>query len=238
MPSPTLTYVLLCGLAIALVWTIVTDLRSRTISNNLTLSVALGAPLYWLSSGLALWPGVAAQLALALAVFAVCCALFALRQMGGGDVKLLTALALWVPPSQFTLLLVAMAMLGWVLTMAMAAWRIARFPASHAHPRRDVILLVVGTLVAAVFASAVLGGPDLPLPLALQRLATSSAAAALALALMPLIVLLGVTLGSIRIIRRHQANLAVPYGLAISLAAIWILGSGGIPGAPAIAAGG
>ena len=118
MQSEISTYVLLAGLAIALLWVIVTDLKSRTISNRLTMAVALGAPIFWLSTGLPLWPGVALQIGLAAIVFAVCCILFAIRQMGGGDVKLLSALALWVPPSQFTLLLVALAMLGWVLTMA------------------------------------------------------------------------------------------------------------------------
>ncbi|HAD18682.1 MAG TPA: peptidase, partial [Erythrobacter sp.] len=111
MQSEISTYVLLAGLAIALLWVIVTDLKSRTISNRLTMAVALGAPIFWLSTGLPLWPGVALQIGLAAIVFAVCCILFAIRQMGGGDVKLLSALALWVPPSQFTLLLVAMAML-------------------------------------------------------------------------------------------------------------------------------
>ena len=238
MPSQTFTYVLLCALAIALLWVIVTDLRSRTISNRLTLTIAAGAPLFWLASGLSLWPGVAAQLALAFAVFAVCTALFALRQMGGGDVKLLAALALWIPPSQFVLLLIAMAMLGWVLTMAMAAWRIARFPAVPSRSVRDSLLLVAGTLVAALFASAVLGGPALPLPAILAALGGPTVIATLLVAFVPLLVLLVVTLGSIRIIRRHQANLAVPYGLAISLAGIWVLSTGQVLAAPAIVAAG
>ena len=42
--------------------------------------------------------------------------LFALRAMGGGDVKLLTALALWIEPLWFLRLLVVMALLGGVLT--------------------------------------------------------------------------------------------------------------------------
>ncbi|MFW2350488.1 A24 family peptidase [Qipengyuania sp.] len=238
MHSQTFTYVLLCGLAIALLWVIVTDLRSRTISNRLTLTIAAGAPLYWLSLGLPLWPGVALQLGLALAVFAVCCVLFAIRQMGGGDVKLLTALALWIPPSEFTLLLVAMAMLGWVLTMAVGAWRVARSQATGARPTLDAALLGLGTAIAAVFASAVLGGPTLPVPQAIASLGAASSAAMLALVLAPFVVLLAVTLGSIRIIRRHDADLWVPYGPAISLAAIWILASGELLAGTAIPAGG
>ena len=57
MQSEISTYVLLAGLAIALLWVIVTDLKSRTISNRLTMAVALGAPVFWLSTGLPLWPG-------------------------------------------------------------------------------------------------------------------------------------------------------------------------------------
>ena len=226
MQSEIFTYVLLAGLAIALVWVIVTDLKSRTISNRLTITVALGAPLYWFAVGLALWPGVAFQLGLALVVFAVCCILFAIRQMGGGDVKLLTALALWVPPSQFTLLLIAMAMLGWVLTMAVGAWRVAHSTTIRTSPARDAFLLAIGTAVAALFASSVLGGPRLSLPPGLIDWAASSPTAAIALVAAPFVVLLFVTLGSIRIIRRHDRELWVPYGPAISLAGIWIVASG------------
>ncbi|WP_233996510.1 prepilin peptidase, partial [Erythrobacter sp. HI0074] len=226
MQNQIFTYVLLAGLAIALLWVIVTDLRHRTISNRLTLTVALGAPLYWLSIGLPLWPGIGFQIGLSLLVFATCCVLFAIRQMGGGDVKLLTALALWIPPSQFTLLLIAMAMLGWVLTMGIAAWRVAHSTTIRTRPARDTAMLLVGTLIAALFASAVLGGPQLPVPEALIAAAASSASAAIALVAAPFAVLLIVTFGSIRIIRRHERDLWVPYGPAISLAGIWIVASG------------
>ncbi len=226
MQSEIFTYVLLVGLAIALLWVIVTDLKSRTISNRLTMAIALGAPLFWLSVGLSFWPGVAIQIGLALAVFAVCCILFAIRQMGGGDVKLLTALALWIPPSQFTLLLIAMAMLGWVLTMAIGAWRVAHSTTIRTRPARDATLLLVGTGVAALFASAVLGGPRLSLPASMVDLATSSPIVTIALMLAPFVILLIVTLVSIRIIRRHDRDLWVPYGPAISLAALWIMANG------------
>ena len=238
MQSQIFTYVLLAGLAIALLWVIVTDLKSRTISNRLTMTIAIGAPLYWLSVGLPLWPGVAFQIGLALLVFAVCCVLFAIRQMGGGDVKLLTALALWVPPSQFTLLLVAMAMLGWVLTMAIGAWRVAHSKTIKTRPARDTVLLVIGTAIAALFASAVLGGPKLPMPPGLAGMGTTSPAAAIALMLAPFTILLIVTLGSIRIIRRHDRDLWVPYGPAISLAGIWIVVSGQLLAGHVAAAGG
>jgi len=62
----------------------------------------------------------------ALATFAVLAALFALRAMGGGDVKLLTALALWIAPLLFVKLIVIMALLGGVLTIVFGAWHVMR----------------------------------------------------------------------------------------------------------------
>ena len=117
-------YVLLAGLAIALLFAAYTDLRSRKIANWLTAAIALGAPLFWLSSGLALWPAIAIQIGMAVAAFAVLAGLFAVRMMGGGDVKLLTALALWVAPSDYLALLLIMALVGGVLTLVIGAWNV------------------------------------------------------------------------------------------------------------------
>lgn len=59
MQGVDFSYVLLGGLAIALLVAAYTDLKSRKIANWLTLGIAGGAPLFWLASGLALWPDVA-----------------------------------------------------------------------------------------------------------------------------------------------------------------------------------
>ena len=119
-------YGLLAMLAIALLVAAFTDLRSRHIGNWLNGAIALAAPLFWWASGLSLWPDVALQLGVALAAFAVLAGLFALRAMGGGDVKLLTALALWIAPIPFLRLVILMALLGGVLTLLFAAWHIMR----------------------------------------------------------------------------------------------------------------
>ena len=119
-------YGLLCALAIALLIAAFTDIRSRRIANWLNGAIALGAPVYWYASGMALWPDVAWQLGLALATFAVLSGLFAIRAMGGGDVKLLTALALWIEPASFLRLLMMMALLGGVLTIGFGLWHVAR----------------------------------------------------------------------------------------------------------------
>jgi prepilin peptidase CpaA len=46
--------------------------------------------------------------------------------MGGGDVKLLTALALWIEPTLFLKLVIMMALLGGVLTLIFGAWHVMR----------------------------------------------------------------------------------------------------------------
>ena len=119
------SYGLLGALAIALVIAAVTDLRSRQIDNWLNAAIAAGAPLFWLASGLSLG-AVGLQIAVALAVLIVLAGLFAMGAMGGGDVKLLTALALWIEPTGFLKLLIIMALLGGVLTIIFGAWHIAR----------------------------------------------------------------------------------------------------------------
>jgi prepilin peptidase CpaA len=126
MLSEYLHYGLLVCLAIALLVAAITDIRSRSISNWLNAGIALAAPLYWWSSGLDLWPGVALQLGIALAAFVLLAGLFALKMMGGGDVKLLTVLALWIEPVWFLKLLIVMALVGGVLTVGMGAWHIMR----------------------------------------------------------------------------------------------------------------
>src|SRR5687768_10362017 len=121
-----LHYGLLVALAIALLVAAATDWRRRQIDNWLNAGIALTAPLFWWASGLDLWPGVALQLGVGLAAFAVFAGMFALKWMGGGDVKLLTALALWIEPEWFARLLIVMALVGGVLTIVMGAWHVAR----------------------------------------------------------------------------------------------------------------
>ena len=134
-------YGLLAALAIALLVAAFTDLRSRYIGNWLTGAIALGAPLFWWASGLALWPGVALQLGVALGTFAVLAVLFAIRAMGGGDVKLLTALALWIEPALFLNLILMMALLGGVLTIVFGAWHVMR-------RQRDKLAIPYGVAIA------------------------------------------------------------------------------------------
>jgi prepilin peptidase CpaA len=137
-----LHYGLLCGLAIALVVAAVTDIRRRQIDNWLNGAIVLAAPIYWWASGLSLWPGVAMQLGVALACFAAFAAMFALRMMGGGDVKLLTALALWIEPTWFLKLLIVMALAGGVLTLVLGARHLMK-------RQRDRLAVPYGVAISA-----------------------------------------------------------------------------------------
>ena len=141
MLDDPIRFALLCALAVALLIAAATDIRSRRIANKLNAVIALGAPLFWWASGLAIWPDVAIQLGLAIGTFAVLSILFALKAMGGGDVKLLTALALWIPPAQFVQLLIIMALLGGLLTLVMGAWHVTR-------RRKDRLAIPYGVAIA------------------------------------------------------------------------------------------
>lgn len=108
---------LLALLAAMLVCAAATDIRARIIPNPLNAAIALLAPLYWWGLGLSVWPEMAIQVGLGLAVFAVFAGMFALGMMGGGDVKMLGALALWLPAGALISLLVLMALIGGVVTV-------------------------------------------------------------------------------------------------------------------------
>lgn len=109
---------LLVALVALLVAAAMTDLRSRIISNRLNSIIAALAPVWWLANGLPLWPDMALQLLGGAVVFGLFAALFAFGLMGGGDVKLLGALALWFPWTMVAQLLVLMAVLGGLVTLA------------------------------------------------------------------------------------------------------------------------
>ncbi|NNM76810.1 peptidase [Sphingomonas sp. ID1715] len=114
-------HALLAILALLLLVAAGTDLRSRTIANGLNLLIALLAPAYWWATGLSFWPDMALQLALAACVFGLFAFMFAMGWMGGGDVKLLAALALWLPLYSVVKLLIGMSLLGGLLTLGFVA---------------------------------------------------------------------------------------------------------------------
>ena len=142
MRSEYFSYGLLAALAIALLIAAFTDIRARRISNKLSLAVALGAPLFWVATGLSPWPGVPLQFAVAAGCLVICCLFFAIGWMGGGDVKLLTAMALWFPLIEFLRMMILISIIGLVLTLAFGAWHIAR-------RQRERVAIPYGVAIAA-----------------------------------------------------------------------------------------
>jgi prepilin peptidase CpaA len=116
MTNVPFTDLMLGLLAILLVVAAAIDLKTRTIPNWLNALVALLAPVFWLVAGLDPWPGMAIQLGMGVAVFAVFALAFFVGMMGGGDVKLAAALALWFAPLSTLKFLVIMSLAGGVLT--------------------------------------------------------------------------------------------------------------------------
>jgi prepilin peptidase CpaA len=112
-----LSWILIGLLAVGLAFAAVRDWRTRTIPNWLNAAIALLAIPYWWSNGLALWPDVTAQVGVASAVLALFALAFHFGAMGGGDVKMLAAVALWLPAGSVLQLLVVMSIAGGVLTL-------------------------------------------------------------------------------------------------------------------------
>ena len=111
------TFALLGLLAAMLAWIAVVDVRTYTISDQLNLAIALLAPLYWWSAGVPLWPDAAIRVGVAVLVFLLFAGAFYLNVMGGGDVKLAGALALWFTPYDTLRLIVIMSIAGGLLTL-------------------------------------------------------------------------------------------------------------------------
>ncbi len=119
----TALHVALAGL---LVWAMVGDLKRREIPHWLVAAIALGAPAFWFAVGMEPWPGMAIQTGIAIATFALFALAFFMGQMGGGDVKLIGALALWLPLQHLIWFLIIMSLGGCVLSVAYWArqkWR-------------------------------------------------------------------------------------------------------------------
>jgi prepilin peptidase CpaA len=114
-----ISWFLLTALAAMLLAACWCDLKARTIPNALNLAIALLAIPFWWSIGLGLWPEIAWQIGVAILVFGLFAIAFAMGAMGGGDVKLVAAIALWLPAQSVMALLFIMSVAGGALTLAM-----------------------------------------------------------------------------------------------------------------------
>ncbi len=111
--------ILLGLLVLILVSAGIEDARIREIANWKNAAIALLAVPWWFAMGLSPWPGMAVQLGIALGVFALFAAAFHFGMMGGGDVKMIAALALWFPFDRLVSLIVIMSLVGGALTLVM-----------------------------------------------------------------------------------------------------------------------
>lgn len=119
MESGAISLALSALLALLMIAAAISDLRSRTISNGLNVAIALLAIPFWIATGLAWWPDAALQFGAAFAVFLVFVGLFAVGAMGGGDVKMIGAVMLWIPLPLFLPMLTVMAIGGGILSAIM-----------------------------------------------------------------------------------------------------------------------
>jgi len=137
---------LLCLLGALLVTAAVTDIRARIISNRLNLAIALLAVPWWFAAGLSGYE-ILFQLGLSAALLTVFALFFALGMMGGGDVKLLAALGLWLPLLKMLVLLEWMALGGGLLTLGMViAHRVRKAPGKPEIPY-GVAIVGAGLLI-------------------------------------------------------------------------------------------
>lgn len=112
-------YLALCGLLIA---AIVTDVYARVLPNWLTGGVAVLAPIMWITGELNIWPDILVRLGVALVCFVLFAALYHRDLMGGGDVKLIAALMLWLPLHLVAPFLLLMSLLGGLVSVALWLW--------------------------------------------------------------------------------------------------------------------
>ena len=126
MTNGEFTFALMGLLAAMLAWIAVVDIKTYTISDRLNLAIALLAPVYWWSAGVPLWPDAAIRIGVAVLVFLLFAGAFYLNAMGGGDVKLAGALALWFTPFETLKLIVIMSLAGGLLTLLVVGIHRAR----------------------------------------------------------------------------------------------------------------
>jgi prepilin peptidase CpaA len=126
MGGLNLNVALLAALLLLLVSAGIEDARTREIANWKNAAILALAPLWWWSNGLSLLPDIAIQLAVAGVIFALFCGAFYFNWMGGGDVKMIGALALWLPLQALAWMLIIMSLLGGALTVLLVVERLVR----------------------------------------------------------------------------------------------------------------
>jgi len=103
------------------------DLRFRRIPNGLSLMAAVAAVPYWIGvSGHAMPASIGQQFLILLIAAAPLLLLFAVGALGGGDIKLLGAVLLWIPAGDVLEMVATIILAGGVVAVgavAHALWR-------------------------------------------------------------------------------------------------------------------
>jgi prepilin peptidase CpaA len=115
------TIIIICIYMACLCHAMWTDITKMKISNSVSL-ILLAAfvpfAVFYIEPFTALL-----HIAIAAAVFAVTFGLYAIRAMGGGDVKLISASAVWLGPQHILPFLMMVALLGGLIAVLMIALR-------------------------------------------------------------------------------------------------------------------
>lgn len=142
---------LLAALILLLVSAGVEDARTREIANWKNAAIALLAIPWWFAIGMT--PvAIAVQIGVALCVFGLFVLTFYLGQMGGGDVKMLGALALWLPFYPLVSMLIAMSLIGGAMTLVMLV--------EHRLRRRATALEIPYGIAIAIAALLIIREPN------------------------------------------------------------------------------
>lgn len=148
------------GAAALVAAAVVTDVASLTIPNRIPVGVVLAFALA-AATGTLDAPALGWHLATGAAVFAACIGLFAAGLFGGGDAKLMPAVALWIGPPALTPFVFYTALAGGALALAFLVLRNVPVPAAAAGQpwvarlrKRDAgIPYAVAIAVGAAFAA-------------------------------------------------------------------------------------
>jgi prepilin peptidase CpaA len=111
-----------------LLWAAASDLARFEIPNAIPLALVMAFAAYAVAAGLPA-AEVAWNCAVGALALAVGAGLFFARVLGGGDAKLIAAVAIWTGASGLPRFLVAMALVGGVLALGLTLYRLVPAPA-------------------------------------------------------------------------------------------------------------
>jgi len=111
----------LCFVAALFVWAATTDFRSFQIPNRISVSLVALYPAFLLAGPTTPnWQLAGIAAAFAMIVFVVGFGMFVMGWMGGGDVKLLSATALWAGPGAILPFLIVVVLASMLLSLVIA----------------------------------------------------------------------------------------------------------------------